>query len=133
MDNPGVYTLIAQGITTPLSAQAFTPITELDGISAANLACVMLGGSGGTTIDVLAQTSFDDGMTWLDVAHFSFTTSSETKFATLNALASKAVTVYAPLGSEGVNDGLLGNQFRGVITSVDTYANTSIALYLHAK
>ena len=133
MDNPGVFVLAALAITTPLTAQAQSPIVDLDGISAANLLCEMVGGTGGTSVDVLVQTTFDGGNTWLDVAHFSFTNTAGKKFATLNALASKGVTAYAALAAEGVNDGLLGDQLRGVITSVGTYTNTTVALHVHAK
>lgn len=133
MDNSGVFVLIAESVTSPLAVVPFNAVDSLDGISAANLLCEMLGGSGGTSIDVWAQTSFDKGLTWLDVAHFSFLTSAGKKSVVLNALASKGVTAYSALGSEGVNDGILGDQMRGVITSVGTYTNTSVALRLHAK
>lgn len=133
MDNPGVFDLAVTAVTTALPAQAFTPITGLDGIEAANILCEMLGGTSGTSIDVLAQTSFDGGNTWLDVAHFSFTSTAGKKSAVLDASASKGVTPYSALAAEGVNDGLLGDQLRGVITSVGVYTNTSVALRVHAK
>jgi hypothetical protein len=133
MDNPGVSVLAAAAVTVPLTAQAFSPIDDLDGIQAANLLCEMTGGTAGTSIDVLAQTSFDDGTTWLDVAHFTFNNTGSKKYVVLNALASKAVTAYSALGAEGVNDGLLGDMMQAVITTVGTYTNTTIALRLHAK
>lgn len=134
MDNPGVFVLAAIAVTTPLTSQPFAPpIDDLDGIEAANLLCEMIGGTGGNSIDVLAQTTFDNGTTWLDVAHFSFANTAGKKYATLNALASKTVTPYSALAAEGVNDGLLGDMMQAVITSVGTYTNTTVALRLHAK
>jgi len=135
MDNAGVYTLATAAITTALTAEAFNPITDLGGMSAACIECELLYGSGGTTIDVVAQTSFDGGTTWLDIAHFTFTTAAAKKFAVINSIASKAVTAYSALSAQAdaVNDGLLGDQLRGVITSVGTYTNTTVALRAHVK
>ena len=133
MDSPGVYVLAAVAVTVPLTSQAFTPIGDLDGIQSANLLCEMIGGTGGSSIDVLAQTSFDGGTTWLDVAHFSFTSTAGKQYAVLNALASKAITSYAALSGAGVNDGLLGDMMQGLITSVGIYTNTTVSLRLHAK
>jgi len=124
----GVYTLVATGITTPLTAAAQTPITALDGATSATLTAVFGYGSGGTSADVLVQTTLDGGTTWLDVAHFSFTTASATKYANLSGLTPKGITSYAALAGEGVNDGLLGNQLRAVITSVGIYANTTLSV-----
>jgi len=135
MDNAGVYDLAVTAVTAPLTSQVYTPITGLDGISAACLECELLGGTGGTSIDVLAQTSFDGGTTWLDVAHFTFTTAPAKKFAVINSLASKGVTAYSALSAQAdaVNDGLLGDQLRAVISSTGTYTNTTVALRAHAK
>lgn len=128
MNSPGVYTLAALGITTALATQAQTPTTGLDGMSAVTLEAEVLGATGGTTISVLVQTSFDGGTVWLDVARFDFTTSAAKKWCVLQGLAAKAIASYAALASEGVNDGLLGDELRAVITSTGTYANTTLAV-----
>jgi len=132
MNNPGTYALVAIALTAALAAQAQTPIEDLDGIEAATLECRFGWGSGGTSCAVVAQVSFD-GTNWLDVARFDFLTASAVKVANLNGHLSKAVTAYAALGSEGVNDGIMAARWRGVVTSVGTYTNTTVSLRLAAR
>jgi hypothetical protein len=50
------------------------------------------------------------------------------RYANLSGLTPKSNVAYAALASAGVNDGLLGNQLRVVITSVGTYANTTLSV-----
>ena len=128
MDNPGVYSLCAQAVTGALTAQALTPITELDGMTAVTLEFVFQGGTGGSTCSGVVQTSFDGGNTWRDIARADFTSASATKHCNLEGLLSKAITVYSSLASEGVYDGVLGDQLRGVIDSTGTYSNTTLSI-----
>lgn len=124
----GVYTLAALGVTTPLTASAQTAITSLDGMTAVTLEANFQYGSGGTSFSALAQTSCDGGTVWRDVARFDFTTTTAVQYANLSGLTAKGITSYSALGSAGVNDGLLCNQLRAVITSVGTYVNTTFGL-----
>jgi hypothetical protein len=126
MNNPGAFTLFAGQITAALSAQAQTPIEDLEGMEALSLVARFVYGSGGTSIAVVVQTSLDGGTIWHDVARFDFTTSTATKYANLSGLTYKAVAALAALGSEGQNDGLLGPMFRAVITSVGVYAGGTL-------
>lgn len=123
-----VKTLVSTGITTALSAQAQTPITGQDGVTAATIEANFQYGSGGASVSVLVQTTMDAGTTWRDVARFDFTTSTDVRYATLSGLTPKSNTAYVALAAAGVNDGLLGNQLRAVITSVGTYANTTLSV-----
>lgn len=126
MDNPNVYTLYAQSITAALSAQAQTAIDGLAGMSAVTLEAELAYGSGGTSASAVIQTSLDGGTVWLDVARFDFTTASAKKWCVLQGLAAKGVASYSALAAEGVNDGLLGDRLRAVITTVGTYADTTL-------
>lgn len=126
--NGSVRTLVSTGITTALSSQAQTAITSLDGVTAATIEANFQYGSGGTSTAVIVQTTLDGGTTWRDVARFDFTTSTDVRYATLSGLTPKSNVAYAALGAAGVNDGLLGNQLRAVITSVGTYANTTLSV-----
>lgn len=128
MDSPGVYTLASLSLTAALAAQAQTTIDRLSGLAAVTLECDFGYGSGGTSCSVLAQTSLDGGTVWLDIARFDFTQSSRKAVCNLSGLLSKAVTTYAALGAEGVNDGILGPMLRAVVTSVGVYVNTTVAL-----
>ena len=132
MVTPGVYDLAAIAITTALANSAQTPIINLSGMSAANIVAELLGGTGGTTIAGIVQTSFD-GTVWLDVARFDFNTADSPpaagkKFCVLQTNAAKAVTGYAALAAEGVNDGLLGDRLRAVLTSTGTYTDTTLSI-----
>lgn len=128
MENAGLHTLASLPVTTALTASAQTAVTDLDSMTATTIEAVLQYGSGGTSIDAVVQTSFDGGTVWLDVARFSFTTASATKVANLSGLLSKAVTTYAALSGEGVLDGVLGDRLRAIVTSVGTYAETTLAV-----
>lgn len=127
MDAPGSYSLAALGLTTALAAQAQTEIDDLEGMTAALIEARFQYGSGGTSCTAVVQTSAD-GTNWVDIARFDFTTASAAKVCNLSAALSKAVTAIAALASEGVTDGALGTKLRAVITSVGTYANTTLSV-----
>lgn len=128
MDSPGTYDLSVFSLTAALSAQAQTAITDLQGMSDVTLEFELAYGSGGASIGAVVQTSLDGGTTWRDIARADFTTASAVKHCNLNGELSKAMTAYAVLDSEGVNDGILGDRLRAVITSVGTYVNTTLAV-----
>lgn len=127
MSNAGVFTLAAIPLTTAKSLSILTPITGLDGMSGVTLEANFQYGSGGTTCSLIAATSFD-GVLWRYIARFDFTTASAVKVANLNGLLSKAVSAYSDLASEGVLDGVLGNQLAALIVSTGTYVNTIASL-----
>ena len=128
MNNPGVYSLALLSPTVAQTAAVQTPgAINLDGITAVTLEAAFQYGSGGTSCSAVVQTTFD-GTIWRDIARFDFTTASATKHCNLEGLLSKAVTLYAALGAEGVYDGVLGNQLLAVITSVGVYANTVLSV-----
>jgi hypothetical protein len=128
MDSPGLKSLAALAITVAQSATALTAIDDLAGMTAVTLEASFQYGSGGTSCSAVVQTTFDDGTTWRDIARFDFTTATAVKHCNLEGLLSKAVTAYAALASEGVYDGVLGDQLRAVVTSVGTYANTVLSV-----
>lgn len=128
ISNPGVYTLAALQITTALTSSAQTAITDLDGATAVSIECSFAYGSGGTTASATIQTSLDSGSTWRDVARCDFTTSTRVAYANLLGLTAKNVATFSALAVEGVNDGLLGNQLRAVVTTTGTYVNTTLAV-----
>lgn len=131
--NPGVYTLAALSITTAVTGSAQTATDDLDGASAVTVECNFQYGSGGTTAFGVVQTTFDGGATWRDIARCDFTTATRVVHFNLNGQLSKGATAYAALGSEGVIDGVLGNQLRAVITSTGTYANTVLSVRVSVR
>lgn len=86
-------------------------------------------GSGGTTCAAIIQTSLDQGVTWIDIIRFDFTTSDRKAHATVGAFSAGAVTTLAALASEGKTDNTLGDRIRCKVTSTGTYAgNTTLSV-----
>ncbi len=130
MDNPGVFALAALsvGAASPISGTPLSVTDGLDGMTAVTLIASLQYGSGGSACSAVVQTTLDECATWYDIARFDFTTASAVKKCNLEGLLSVGVGAYAGLASEGVNDGLLGNQLRCVVISTGTYINTTLSV-----
>jgi hypothetical protein len=128
MNNPGIFLLAGLQITVPRSLALITPIIGLGGMSSVTLECNFQWGSGGTTCSLICATTLDGGTSWRHCARFDFTTAAAVKYVNLQTETSKAVTAYADLGAEGVNDQLLGDQLAAYIISTGTYVNTTASL-----
>ncbi len=123
--------VITSGTSPAGAAQAF--LDRFEGMQNLAIFANFTYGSGGTTCAVIVQTTFDD-TNWIDIARFDFLLASRSAVANLSAALSKAVATVAALGSEGVNDGVLGAKLRAKVTSTGTYAgNTSVAVYIGAR
>lgn len=143
MDSPGIKNLGDRSITAALTGEVITSgisaagvaqefIDRLEGALAASVQVRFAYGSGGTSCKAYLQTSFDQGVTWVDIACAAFTTSSATKVFNLSGLTPKT-TLAAPtdgsLSDDSVVDGLLGDRLRVKVTSVGIYAgNTSLSV-----
>jgi hypothetical protein len=133
--NPGQYTLLSRAITTAINGEAQTAVDKLAGIASATLQCEFSYGSGGTSCKIWVQVSLDQGLTWIDVANFAFTTSSGVKV--INLWAGTEQNQYTP--TDGALDdntcvfGFLGAVMRAKLTTVGTYANTTARVRLDAK
>lgn len=111
-----------------------------DGLAAmesATFIAKFLYGAGGTTVKAWIQTSFDQGLTWVDIANFAFTTAAATKISTVKA-ATVAAAAYVPtdktLADDTIKDGLLGDRLRVAYTSTGTYTGlSSLAVYCVTK
>jgi hypothetical protein len=128
VDNPGPYTLAALEISAAQAQALLTPITGLAGMTGVSLEANFQYGSGGSTVTAIVATSFDAGVTWRHIARFDFTTATAVKVCNLEGLLSKGVTVYADLASEGVSDGILGDQLAVFLTTTGTYASTQLSV-----
>ncbi|RWC29258.1 MAG: hypothetical protein EOS27_16530 [Mesorhizobium sp.] len=136
MLNPGQFNLLNRAITTAIAGEAQTAVDKLAGILAATLQCEFAYGSGGTTCKVYAQVSLDQGLSWIDVACFAFTTASAVKAVNLSAgtpVAAAITPTDGALPDNTVVDGILGAVMRAKITTTGTYANTTARLRLDAK
>ena len=86
-------------------------------------------GSGGTSVDAYVQTSFDGGLNYMDVAHFSFLLANKTR--AFNLSGNTAVTaIVTPsvhtLAADTALDGFLGSLYRVWLVIVGTYAGTTL-------
>lgn len=126
MDNPGIYTLAALPIGAAISpAKLLTPQIDLDGMASVTIEASLKVGGGSGTVTAIVASSFD-GVSWRHIARFDFS-GAGTKHAVI-ATDAKAVTPYADLGSEGVNQGLLGNQLAVLLSSSGTFTDTTLAI-----
>jgi hypothetical protein len=135
MLNPGQYTLLSRAITTAINGEAQTAADKLAGITSATLQCEFSYGSGGTSCKIWVQVSLDQGLTWVDVANFAFTTSSGVKVINLcsNTEQNQFTPTDGALADNTTNFGILAAVMRAKITTVGTYANTSARVRLDAK
>jgi len=120
-------------ISTAINATVTTPVKRLSG---ANYLCVeaeFLYGSGGTTADAYIQTSLDNGLSWIDIMNFHFTTAAANKVSAVVATTALAAAVAPTDGSLTANtilSGLFGSQYRLKYVTTGTYAGaTSLAVY----
>lgn len=127
--------LFSQVITTALSAAVTAPL-QIDPYRPESLAIYakFTYGSGGTTFSAWIQTSHDGGLTWMDIANVSGTTSSLKAIYNLSAMtvvATSATITDGALAANTAVDGLLGTLYRGKITTTGTYAGaTTLAVYI---
>jgi len=93
-------------------------------------------GSGGTSVDVYVQTSFDGGVTAVDIANLHFTTASARKAFNVSAVTPQLTPVAltdGAIASNTVQDGLVGPRIRLKYTSSGTYAGgTSLQVDAHS-
>lgn len=125
-------------ITTAVTAQVTSPLQLGDGVpESASLQATLAYGSDGSTISAWAQTSLDEGLTWCDVANFSFTTSAARFIFNVSALTPKTTEVTPTDGSLTANtaiDGVLGPLWRVKYTSTGTYAGgTALRIDMNAR
>lgn len=125
---PATLLLMSETITT---AQTASTKTSVRGLARAKSALIQFNftyGSGGTSVDAYVQTSIDGGTTWIDVAQYSGTTSSQRRIYNLSALTA-VTTIYTPtdgsLTANTAKDGIIGDLWRVKFTSVGTYAGST--------
>lgn len=83
-------------------------------------------GAGGVSIDAYLQTTFDDGLTWIDIINLQVLAASVRKVAAVNkflvAGTAGLVTVTdGALGANTVVNGTIGQKFRLKLILVGTY------------
>lgn len=120
--------VISAGANSQGAAQDF--ISGLGGKAGANVQVNFTYGAGGTTLKVCVDTSFDGGVTWVEVWRAAFTTASARKIINLSARTPKT-TAHTPaaLSDDAVVDGIFGDCWRARKIVEGTYSgNSSVAV-----
>ena len=87
-------------------------------------------GSGGTSGKVWLQTSLD-GSAWVDIANMTFTTASKRRLMNLSAdtvVSTPYVATDGTLADDTVKDGIIGAVYRTKLTTIGTYAATTLSV-----
>lgn len=92
---------------------------------------------GGTSCKVYIQTSLDNGVTWIDIMCFAFTTTTITKISkvlAVTALTANTTPTDLSLTDNTILDGVIGDQIRAKYVVVGTYTGaSSLAIWGQGK
>lgn len=124
-------------IGVAVSATGGTVFSKLAGMKYLVVEAIFLYGAGGTTVDAYVQTSLDQGVTWIDIMNFHFTTAAASKVSAVvasTALGAGVTPGDGALASNTILSGLLGDRVRVKYVTVGTYTGTtSLSVYGLAK
>lgn len=93
-------------------------------------------GSGGTSGKVWVQTSLDGGTTWCDIANMTFLLASKSRIMNLSAhtvIATPYAATDGTLADDTVKDGILGPIYRTKLTTIGTYAATTLTVTVNPE
>lgn len=108
-------------------SQTGEAVTDLGGMSAATLSARLAYGSGGTSCYAIVETSLDQGVTWVQIARFDFTTSGAQKILTVSGLTPRlSVASAGSLSADTALDGTIGDRLRATVVSTGTYAGSTV-------
>ena len=114
-----------------------TPTTLLAGMKYLVAEAQFVRAAGGTDCKAYVQTSLDQGVTWIDIMCFAFTTSTASKVSAVSstiALAAAVTPGDAALSDNTILNGLLGDQVRVKYISTGTYTGaTTLQVDMLAK
>jgi len=102
-------------------------VDDLSGALAITLSARLAYGSGGTSCYAVVETSLDQGVTWVQIARFDFTTSGLQKVMTVSGLTPRiAAATAGSLAADTALDGTLGDRLRATVVSTGTYAGSTV-------
>jgi hypothetical protein len=102
-------------------------VDDLSGALAITLSARLAYGSGGTSCYALVETSLDQGVTWVQIARFDFTTSGLQKVLSVSGLTPRiAAATAGSLAADTALDGTLGDRLRATVVSTGTYAGSTV-------
>ena len=102
-------------------------VDDLSGALAITLSARLAYGSGGTSCYAIVETSLDQGVTWVQIARFDFTTSGIQKMLTVSGLTPRIAAANAgSLSADTALDGTIGDRLRATVVSTGTYAGSTV-------
>lgn len=102
-------------------------VDDLSGALAITLSARLAYGSGGTSCYAVVETSLDQGVTWVQIARFDFTTSGIQKMLTVSGLTPRVAAANAgSLSADTALDGTIGDRLRATVVSTGTYAGSTV-------
>lgn len=102
-------------------------VDDLSGALAITLSARLAYGSGGTSCYAVVETSLDQGVTWVQIARFDFTTSGLQKILTVSGLTPRVAAANAgSLSADTALDGTIGDRLRATVVSTGTYAGSTV-------
>ena len=102
-------------------------VDDLSGALAVTLSARLAYGSGGTSCYAVVETSLDQGVTWVQIARFDFTTSGLQKVMSVSGLTPRiAAATAGSLAADTALDGTLGDRLRATVVSTGTYAGSTV-------
>jgi hypothetical protein len=122
----GTFSLGDFSVTTA-ATQVGDVVDDLSGALAITLSARLAYGSGGTSCYAVVETSLDQGVTWVQIARFDFTTSGLQKVMTVSGLTPRiAAATAGSLAADTALDGTLGDRLRATVVSTGTYAGSTV-------
>lgn len=102
-------------------------VDDLSGALAITISARLAYGSGGTSCYAVVETSLDQGVTWVQIARFDFTTSGLQKLLTVSGLTPRIAAANAgSLSADTALDGTIGDRLRATVVSTGTYAGSTV-------
>jgi hypothetical protein len=122
----GTFSLGDFSVTTA-ATQVGEVVDDLSGALAVTLSARLAYGSGGTSCYAVVETSLDQGVTWVQIARFDFTTSGLQKVMTVSGLTPRiAAATAGSLAADTALDGTLGDRLRATVVSTGTYSGSTV-------
>lgn len=102
-------------------------VDDLGGSTAITLSARLGYGSGGASCYAVVETSLDQGVTWVQIARFDFTTAGAQKVLTVSGLTPRLSAASAgSLSADTALDGTIGDRLRATVVSTGTYAGSTV-------
>ena len=127
---PAIVSLASLTITTALTSQRQTAITDLEGMTGVVIEAEFAG-TGGTTVVALIRSRLGTSGTWREVASIDFAAAGSKSCTLIRGAAS--VAAFSALSANTVLANFLGSELEAVITTTGTWTSGTLAVRAHVS